>query len=98
MFVDNYMYEGKCTYTGGPRYLREIGTPKIGMHITNLHIKRPRITINFRVGSRKMAISQLHVSKMQIKRLHITRATFIFFVDISLAILLPVKGLELKRL
>jgi len=32
--------------TGGPRYVREIGTPKIGSHIMNLNIKRPRITIN----------------------------------------------------
>jgi len=31
----------------------EIGTPKIGSHITNLHIKRPRITVNKRIGSRK---------------------------------------------
>ncbi len=26
-------------YTGGPRYMREIGTPKIGSHIMNSHIK-----------------------------------------------------------
>ncbi len=32
--------------TGGPRYMREIGTPKIGSHVMNLHMKRPRITIN----------------------------------------------------
>jgi hypothetical protein len=32
--------------TGGPRYMREIGTPKIDSHITNLHIKRPRMTVN----------------------------------------------------
>ncbi len=32
--------------TGGPRNMREIGTPKIGSHIMNLHIKRPRITVN----------------------------------------------------
>jgi hypothetical protein len=41
--------------TGGPRYMREIGTPKIGLHITNLHIKRPRITVNQRIGYRKEA-------------------------------------------
>ncbi len=39
--------------TDGPRYMREIGTPKIGSNITNLHIKRPRITVNLRIGSRK---------------------------------------------
>ncbi len=32
--------------TGEPRNIREIGTPKIGSHIMNSHIKRPRITIN----------------------------------------------------
>jgi len=32
--------------TGGPLYMGEIGTPKIGLHITNLHIKRPRMTVN----------------------------------------------------
>jgi len=37
--------------TGGPRYMREIGTQKIGSHITNSHIKRPRVTVNHRIGS-----------------------------------------------
>ncbi len=32
--------------TGGLRYMREIGTLKIGSHIMNLHIKRPRLTLN----------------------------------------------------
>jgi len=32
--------------TGLPRYMQEIGTPKIGSHIMNLHIKRPRLTVN----------------------------------------------------
>jgi hypothetical protein len=32
--------------TVGPRYMREIGTPKIGLHIRNSHIKRPRMTVN----------------------------------------------------
>jgi len=32
--------------TGGPCYMREIGTPKIGSHIMNLYIKRPRMTVN----------------------------------------------------
>jgi len=32
--------------TGGPRYMREIGTPNIDSHITNLHLKRPRMTVN----------------------------------------------------
>ncbi len=31
--------------TGGPRYMRKIGTRKLGSHITNSHIKRPWISI-----------------------------------------------------
>jgi len=30
--------------TVGPRYMREIGTPKLDSHIMNSHIKRPHIT------------------------------------------------------
>ncbi len=51
-------------YTGGPRYMRETGTPKIGSNLLNLHIKRPRITVNERKGSRKKAIFQLHICKI----------------------------------
>ncbi len=47
--------------TGGPRYMLEIGTPQICSHIMNLHIKRPTITVNKRIGSRKKAIFQLHI-------------------------------------
>jgi len=50
--------------TGGPRYMREIRTPKIGSHIMNSHIKRPIITVNQRTGSRKKAISGLHICKI----------------------------------
>ncbi len=32
--------------TGGPRYMREIGTPKIDSNKTNSNIKRPRMTDN----------------------------------------------------
>ncbi len=32
--------------TGGPRYVREIGTPNICSIIMNLHIKIPTITVN----------------------------------------------------
>jgi len=32
--------------TVGPRYMREIGTPKIDSHIKNSHLKRPRMTDN----------------------------------------------------
>jgi len=48
--------------------MREIGTPKFGSNITNLHIKRPRITINLRIGSRKTGISQLHLCKITVKK------------------------------
>jgi len=37
--------------------MREIGTQKIGSNITNSSIKRPRVTVNQRIGSRKEAIS-----------------------------------------
>jgi len=48
--------------------MREIGTPKIGSHITNSHIKRPRITVNQGIGSTKEAISGLHTCKIADKK------------------------------
>ncbi len=48
--------------------MREIGTPKIGSHIMNSHIKRPRITVNLRIGSRKKAISGLHIREIADKK------------------------------
>jgi hypothetical protein len=45
-----------------------IGTKKLGSHITNLHIKRPRMTVIWKIGSIKIDDSQ-----SQIKRSHITR-------------------------
>ncbi len=54
--------------TDGPRYMQEIGTPKIGLHIMNLNIKRPRIAVNLRIGSRKTAISQSHIRKIADKK------------------------------
>jgi len=48
--------------------MREIGTPKIVSHITNLHIKRPRITVNQRIGSRKEAISGSHLHEIADKK------------------------------
>jgi len=44
--------------------MREIGIPKIGSNISNSLIKRPRITINQRIGSRKEAISASHICKI----------------------------------
>jgi len=46
----------------------EIGTPKIGSNIMNLHIKRPRITVYRRIGSRKEAISGSHICKIEDKK------------------------------
>ncbi len=41
--------------------MREIGTPKIASHIMNSQIKRPRITVNQRIVSRKKATSRSHI-------------------------------------
>ncbi len=42
-----YISTKRChSNTGGPRYMREIGTAKIGSHIRNSHVKRPRMTVN----------------------------------------------------
>jgi len=54
--------------------MREIGTPKIGWHVTNLHIKRPRITVNKRIDSRKRPLLDRIYMKSQIRRPHIPRA------------------------
>jgi len=48
--------------------MREIGTPKIGSDKTNLNIKRPRITVNQRIGSRKESISGSHIHKIADKK------------------------------
>jgi len=44
--------------------MRKLGTIKICSPITNLHIKRPRITVNQRIGSRKEIISGLHIHEI----------------------------------
>jgi len=48
--------------------MREIGTQKIGSHITNSHIKRPRVTVNHRIGYRKEAISGSHICEIADKK------------------------------
>ncbi len=48
--------------------MREIGAPNIGSHIMNSHIKRPRSTINQRIGSRKKAIFQSHLREIADKK------------------------------
>jgi len=48
--------------------MREIGTPKIGSHITNSHIKRPRIIVNQRIGYRKEVISGSHIREIADKK------------------------------
>ena len=52
---------------GGPRYMQVIGTSKIGLHITNSHIQRPRMTVNLRIGSRRPFLNRLY-AKLQIKK------------------------------
>ncbi len=44
--VSGSIYEEFSPGTGGPRYMRDIGTKKLGSHILNSHIKRPRMPIN----------------------------------------------------
>jgi len=48
--------------------MRELGTPKIGSHITNLHIKRPRITVNKRIGSKKKTFLDHIYAKSQVRK------------------------------
>ncbi len=48
--------------------MQEKGTPKIGWHIVNSHIKRPRMTVNYRIGSRKKAISGSHIREIADKK------------------------------
>jgi len=48
--------------------MREIGTPKIDSNITNSHIKRPRIIVNKRIGSRKKVISGSHIREIADKK------------------------------
>jgi len=48
--------------------MQDIGTPKIGSHITNSNVKRPSITVNQRVGSRKEANPELHICKIADKK------------------------------
>ncbi len=67
------------SYTGGPRYMREIGTPKIGSHIMNWHIKRPKITVNQRIGSRKEAISGFYICKIADKKTTYNESCLYFF-------------------
>ncbi len=55
-----------------PRYMREKRTPKIGLY-NKLAYKRPRITINYKIGSRKRPFLNCIYAKLQIKRPH-TRA------------------------
>jgi hypothetical protein len=52
----------------GPHCMRKIGTQTIGSHLTNLLNKRWRITVNFKTGSRKRAISKLHIPKISDKK------------------------------
>ncbi len=48
--------------------MREKGTQKIGSHKTNLHIKRPWVTLNQRIGYRKEDISGSHIREIADKK------------------------------
>jgi hypothetical protein len=53
---------------GGPRYMREIGTPKIGSHIMNLHLKKTKDYHKLEDRFQKKAIFQLHICKIADKK------------------------------
>ncbi len=55
-------------HTGGPRYMRKIGTAKIGLHIRNSHIKRPTITAKIEDRFLKKAIFQSHIREIADKK------------------------------
>jgi hypothetical protein len=48
-------------------YARDRDSKK-GSNIMNSNIKRPRIVVNLRIGSRKMAISQLYICEIADKK------------------------------
>ena len=48
--------------------MREIGTAKMCSHVMNSHIKRPTITVNKRIGSRKKDIFQSHLHEFADKK------------------------------
>ncbi len=54
--------------TGGPRYMRQIGTVEYDLHITSSNIKRPRMTINQRMGSINKDHSQSLIHKFADKK------------------------------
>jgi len=51
-------------HTGGPHYMRKIGSPKIGSHIMNSHVKIPKITTNHWISSREKDISKSHICEI----------------------------------
>jgi len=69
--------------------MREIGTQKISSHIMNPHIKRPRITVNLRIGSRKMAISQSHIREIADKKVAYNEDRLYFYFIYSLFFMYP---------
>jgi hypothetical protein len=63
--------------------MRETGTPKIGSNIMNLRIKRQRITVNLRIRSRKMAISQSHILKIADKKVAYNKGSLYCFYTVT---------------
>jgi hypothetical protein len=56
-------------------YTIDIGTKKLSSHVENSHVKRPRMTVNWGIHSRKCSISNCRYLNWQIKRPHKKRST-----------------------
>jgi len=61
--------ESACKFIiGGPRYMREIGTPKICSHKMNSHIKKTNEHCKLEDRFQKKAIFQSHICKFADKK------------------------------
>jgi len=69
--------------------MRGIWTPKINSHIINSHIKRPRMTDNQRIGSRKKVISGSHIREIADKKTAYNEGRLYLLVDVLLALTPP---------
>ncbi len=49
--IDVVVDDASDNCTGGPYYMQHIVTQKNITHITNLHRKRPNMTVNWGIGS-----------------------------------------------
>ncbi len=61
--------------TGGLHYMRYIGAKKLESHITNLHIKRPGMNVNWGKRSREIVNLKLQILEFADKKKpHTTRS------------------------